>query len=75
MKLFSQKGIIRQIAVYGNELHYETQPGFHAHFLCMKCGKIIDVFQPEEEFFAPEYDGHLVKEKEIIYKGICRDCR
>ena len=75
VKLFSKKGIIRQIALYGNELHYETQPGIHAHFLCTKCGKIIDLIQPEEESFVKECNGHLIKEKEVIYKGICKDCR
>jgi len=75
LKLFSQKGIIKQIAICGNELHYETQPGFHAHFLCEKCGKIFDFDQPEEAEFSKEFEGHVIKSKEVIYKGICRDCK
>jgi Fur family transcriptional regulator, peroxide stress response regulator len=75
MKLFAQKGIIRQIAIYGNEVHYETQLDFHAHFHCLQCGRIFDLEIDEQGEFPLEREGHEIIEKEVVFRGTCRHCR
>ena len=75
LKLFSQKGIIHPLAIYGNEVHYETQQGFHSHFYCMECGRIFDLDIGEREEFPVERDGHQIREKEVVFRGTCRHCR
>lgn len=71
LKLFSEKGLIHQIAIYGNEVHYETQRDYHAHFRCLKCGKIFDLRIEGAEEFPLECDGHQIIEKEVVFRGTC----
>lgn len=46
----------------------------HSHFICEKCGKIIDVKLSED--FKQTYDenGNFYLKKHITYYGICKDC-
>lgn len=45
----------------------------HNHFVCKKCGSIIDVF---DDGFSDikTIDGNIVDDYEIKYKGICKKC-
>ena len=45
----------------------------HAHFVCIKCNKIKDVF---EKVNIPEYiDDNKVLDYELTFKGICKECQ
>ena len=46
----------------------------HSHFICEKCGKIIDVKLSED--FKQTYDenGNFYLRKHVTYYGICKDC-
>jgi Fe2+ or Zn2+ uptake regulation protein len=46
----------------------------HHHFLCKKCGEILDI-----EIICPNLDriiehGHKVEEVHGYFKGICKKC-
>lgn len=46
----------------------------HSHFICQKCGKIIDIY----ELILPKYEtvlGHQITNQTTIFKGICIDCQ
>ena len=46
----------------------------HSHFICEKCGKIIDIKLSED--FKQTYDenGNFYLRKHVTYYGICKDC-
>lgn len=45
----------------------------HSHFICDKCGSVIDVF--ENYFEDTDYIGdNLVMDYEINFKGFCQKC-
>jgi Fe2+ or Zn2+ uptake regulation protein len=75
LKLFALKGIINQLAMPGNEAHYDFAEDNHAHFICELCGIIYDLEETVEDRAEQEIEGHLVMDYEIIYRGICRKCR
>ena len=75
LKLFGEKGIVYQLAIPGNEAHYDCAECYHAHLLCEKCGEIYDLDLEGEDQQKEEIDGHKVTGIEIIYRGICRKCR
>lgn len=69
-------GIIQAITISGSELHYEISHGLdmHHHFLCKRCGKIIDI-----EICCPNVEkiseyGHIVEEIHGYIKGTCKIC-
>ncbi|MCF7918750.1 MAG: transcriptional repressor [Candidatus Cloacimonetes bacterium] len=75
LKLFTQKGIVYQLAVPGNEAHYDYSEGYHAHLLCEECGGIFDIESDISLNIENDLEGHLILGIEVIYRGICRNCR
>jgi Fe2+ or Zn2+ uptake regulation protein len=75
LKLYTEKGLIKQLVINGNEHHYEANLEYHAHFHCNKCGKIydLDLEYPEKELKTIE--GHEAMEAELVIRGICRECK
>ena len=62
---------IRKIEV-SNTLRFDRNDK-HAHFVCDKCGEIVDIFY---NFLGDDayIDGNLVMDYEIKFKGICKKC-
>lgn len=75
LRLFSDSGIVHQLSIPGNEAHYDFEGEFHAHFICEKCGGIYDIDMGNISMLTNEYDGHSVRNMEVIYRGICKECR
>lgn len=58
----------------GKEKRYDIVIPYHIHFICEKCDKIFDVYDYKMPDIK-EIEGNLVKDIEIILKGICYKCR
>ena len=44
------------------------------HFICLKCGKIVDIPKKKTNIKSLEKEGKLVEEVVTIYYGLCDDC-
>lgn len=67
----TEEGKIRKIDVYGIDRY--DKDDLHAHFVCIKCQSIIDVF--DTLLTKDKYiDGNLVMDYDIKIKGICKKC-
>ena len=66
-KLFMADGLER----------YDYATKRHSHFVCKKCGCIIDVevgyFESIDELVRKKY-GFTVDEHNVVFSGICIDC-
>jgi Fur family transcriptional regulator, peroxide stress response regulator len=49
----------------------------HVHFLCERCGKVIDLFDEPVPVLtqAREVSGNLVIDTQLYYRGICAECQ
>lgn len=72
LQLFTEKGIISQVDTHSSETHYEPNVHFHPHFVCEKCGRIIDIEGDAPEIRIP--NGFKVNRLTMNMSGICRDC-
>ena len=72
-----EQGVLRRIAtpVSGDRFDIRTDP--HAHLLCTRCGKVLDL----EDDLISELDrnvmrttGFLVNDRQLLLSGICADC-
>lgn len=64
-------GLIRRLEVNGIDRFDRNT--LHAHFICIECGGIIDVY--DNNLFTHEYiNGNLVMDYDIKIKGICKKC-
>jgi Fe2+ or Zn2+ uptake regulation protein len=74
LNAFLEKGLVSAVTITGTEIRYDFNTSPHHHFLCKKCGKIIDI-----DIKCPIADkkkiyGHKIEEFHRYIKGICKNC-
>ena len=64
-----EQGVLRRIAtpVSGDRFDIRTDP--HAHLLCTRCGKVLDLDRN-----VMRTTGFLVNDRQLLLSGICADC-
>ncbi len=78
--LLVEAGLIKRSLRCLAKDHYEHTYGHdrHLHFICEKCGKIIEVESKETESILnklAKIHNFKIKEFNIVAKGICQKCR
>ena len=76
LKTMAIDGDIFIIPLKNNINRYDGDISFHNHFICEKCGKVIDIFINNNSIVTEieaKYDVKIKKES-ITYEGICKDC-
>jgi Fur family ferric uptake transcriptional regulator len=55
---------------------YEVSVKWHHHFVCIDCGRVIDIpcVVGEKPCLLPEWVPGTVEETQIIFRGRCADC-
>lgn len=74
LKLLVDEKEIMTLETEDKRLHYDGDVSRHSHFICSKCGKIIDLFRPAP---VPSELGELgvkVSGEKCIYYGSCLEC-
>lgn len=78
LKRLSEEGEIRKIEVPGGPDCYDHQCHSHYHVRCVNCGRLFDVdmeYLPDLEKFIKDPHGFEFISHDIIFKGICPNCR
>ncbi|MBE0479162.1 transcriptional repressor [Candidatus Aerophobetes bacterium] len=76
LHLFVEKELVLTLSILEFEKKFDGDTSFHQHFLCERCGRIIDL-NCEASCTYPkikQIDGHKVKGMCSYFKGICKDC-
>lgn len=74
LKLLESENVINTLETKDKKIHYDGDTSNHSHFICEKCGKIVDLFV---EHKAPNELGAMgltVKNSKCVYYGNCTDC-
>ena len=78
LKLLEENGTVKSVAVVDGRERYDALMSPHSHFICSKCGRVIDVFfQNEIPNIADNLRIDGVKEINsfsLIYYGVCDKC-
>ena len=87
LDLLSRMGLVNRLNIGEGKSRYEYRSGeekAHHHFICTNCGKIIDYidFLDEELDLVGKIEKNLarkynfiVKDHNIDFYGLCKDCR
>jgi Fur family transcriptional regulator, peroxide stress response regulator len=78
MRMFEEKGVISRISPGLERTRYDANMERHHHFICGKCGKIIDLYSEDFNSIAlPDSVGDIGKVEyvHIEVRGICNKCR
>lgn len=77
--MLTQKGILRRIQPAGSPALYDPRVGdSHHHLICRTCGAVADVDCAGGSapcLTAPADSGYEIDEAEVLYWGVCPDCR
>ena len=75
LHLLSENGVLQMLTIEGEQSRFDADTSSHAHFQCMKCGQVLDIFKPDAASDEREFVcGHRIHQCHIYYKGICKDC-
>ncbi|MDD6211069.1 MAG: transcriptional repressor [Bacteroidales bacterium] len=76
LRLLVENGAALQLTIDEKTQHFDGDISQHAHFKCLKCGKIYDLPAPAPKYLNIEGDGILqVTECQVYYKGYCPHCQ
>ena len=74
LSVFYEKGLATQLFITGLEARFDNNISPHHHFLCEKCGQIIDLDIECSYFKKENVKGHRITELHGYFKGICGEC-
>jgi len=72
--ILKDHGLIQSITISGSEHRYDFKHNMHHHFLCNKCGEIIDIDVECPNLGRMLECGYEVEEVHGYFKGICVKC-
>jgi Fe2+ or Zn2+ uptake regulation protein len=62
----------------GRMTRFDADLSLHDHFVCERCGLLVDLERSEESFTSERKlaaRGHKVHDRVLEFVGLCRDCR
>ena len=68
-------GLVSVLSIAGEGTRYELAGEPHCHFLCRKCGKIIDMSFSCARADSLRLEGYAVEELLGCFKGVCKTCQ
>ena len=71
LKNFAKKGLIKEIPLKTSRFDGDVSP--HTHFICVKCGKIYNLFEKTLLSFPDIEIGRVLSVETVIY-GVCKEC-
>lgn len=74
LEVLEKNGIIKSITLSGTELRYDFDTSMHYHFVCEKCGKIIDFSLQYPNLQKIKEEGHEINNVFGHIEGICSSC-
>lgn len=69
--------LVERIHIENDEMRYDANMSFHAHFRCRACETIYDVFPKagHHKSYLPLPDGFELEDEQVVYYGVCADCK
>lgn len=79
LALFVENGDAVSVGIVNGQERYDGNPAPHAHFVCEKCGRVIDIDVPDDvsRLYRRVSDsaGVTVTGHAVTYTGVCDKCR
>lgn len=76
LKLFVENGAAMMLTINEKTSCYDSDTSPHAHFICKKCNRVIDMFHGVEKMIpnSDELMGNRILDMQVYYKGVCKEC-
>lgn len=76
LKDMAQEGELREVVCKDAPSRFDKTTMEHAHFTCIECGRVDDVFINVDKVGKDivDFGGKVVLESQIMFRGLCEDC-
>ena len=77
LHVLAEMGELAEIHFGSGRDRFDARPGRHYHFICRRCGEILDIemsVHPELEKEAQEAAGFQIESHSVEFHGLCRGC-
>jgi len=74
LEILKSHNIIQSLSISGSETRYDFKSSMHHHFLCKKCGNIVDIDIKCPNIEKVSQLGYKIDEVHGYFKGICNKC-
>ena len=78
LKLLEELGIVKKVTSVNNVERYDAMTSDHIHFVCDKCGAVIDLPEIEQKTITEKFENNVCGSIEwvnVILGGTCDKCR
>lgn len=78
LDMLERIGEIQSLNLFEEFLNYDPETGNHYHLVCRECNEIVDIFEEDLgglELPRGELAGHRIDTAQVVFRGICKDCR
>ena len=78
LKLLEELGKVKRVYVGDNVERYDAMTSDHIHFVCDKCGSVIDLPDFDQKVFKEKFGSSVNGDIEwvnVILGGTCQKCR
>lgn len=77
-QLLADAGLIKILSIDDKRVYFDPTTSTHGHFLCRKCGKLVNLDIDEEGFFKSASTAQnsiaQIDNAEVFLYGLCTDC-
>ena len=77
-QLLADAGLVKILSIDDKRVYFDPTTATHGHFLCKKCGKLVDLNIDEDKLYqavSVEDSGvSQVSRAEVFIYGICNSC-
>ncbi len=74
LEILRKHDLIQSLTISGSESRYDFKNTMHHHFLCKKCGDIIDIDIKCPNAEKISENGYKIDEVHGYFKGTCKKC-
>lgn len=75
LEVLIEKGLVKELGIDTHKRRYDPDVHPHHHFLCKKCGKILDVESNYDISIPYELKDCQIADFQIVFYGLCPNCK
>jgi Fe2+ or Zn2+ uptake regulation protein len=74
LQVLEEQGAIVRVEADPEVVRYDCRLAPHAHFRCLRCGRVFDFPAPIRVSVGKDADGFVVERRVVTLEGVCPEC-
>ncbi|MEZ0344598.1 MAG: transcriptional repressor [Caldimicrobium sp.] len=75
LEVLMEKGLIKEIGIDSSKKRFDPVVHPHHHFICRKCGHILDVEKDFDIIIPQELSECKILDFQVVFSGLCPECK